>query len=161
MNKTVKIILGIVLVLVLMGATGAGGYILGQQAGNARSAKLEQFISERMGNSQGTMPFASGDSPRPSQGGAFGGGNQAGGGQTPTGQGMTGVISSVSDDSIEITLRNQPLTVKLSDQTTVNTSAAGSRADLKPGETIIITSERSADGTLTASSIQIVATSTP
>ena len=71
-------------------------------------------------------------------------------------RGMTGVVSKVSDTSVEITLRNQPSTIVINAQTLIYTSAAGSRADLKPGDTIVVTGERAADGTLSATSILIM-----
>ncbi len=159
MNRTVKIILAIGVVLVLMGASGGAGYALGLRTGTARAqATVQQFINERMGGSaQGTQPFF-----RQGQGGLFGG--------TPSpnrqmagavGGGLSGVVDKVSEDTIEITMRDQTFAIRLTDQTQIRKSTEGSRADLKAGDTVVITGERAADGTLTARSIQIMTLPNP
>lgn len=159
MNRTVRIILGIAGVLVLMGAAGGVGFALGHQAGAASArARLEQFIAERTGGTASGQMF-------PRQGNFPGGGQFVRGtpapGQMQMRGGLTGVIDRVTDDSIQITLRNQTFTVKLDNQTQIYKNTAGALADLKPGETVLITGENAADGTLTARSIQIVATPAP
>lgn len=159
MNRIVKIILGLVAAIVLAGLSGGVGYTLGQQAGAERSAKLEQFIAERLaGGASGTASFTPGAFSR--QGNSSGGGNPTGGPML-AGRGLTGVVGKVSDDSIELTLRNQVLTVTLTAQTLIYTSAPATRADLKPGDTVMVTGDSASDGALTARSIQVMASAQP
>lgn len=159
MSRTVRIILGFAGVVVLMGAAGGVGFALGHQAGAASArAQLEQFIAERSG---GTV----GGSMLPRQGDVNGGGQFVRGtpapGQMQMRGGLTGVIDKVTDDSVQVTLRNQTFTVRLNSQTQIYKNTNGTLADLEPGGTILITGENAADGSLTARSIQIVATPAP
>ncbi len=135
MNRTVKIILGIVVLLLVAGGSFFGGMVYGKGQEQAALATRR---------------------------GAFTGANGAGQGQPganarPGGQGgMFGQIDSIGDCVLVIKDNNGKQTqVKVTDTTLIEKQASVKLTDLTTGETVIVSGSTAADGSVTARSVQV------
>ncbi|HLI26796.1 MAG TPA: DUF5666 domain-containing protein [Chloroflexota bacterium] len=72
-----------------------------------------------------------------------------------------GVISQVEGDTITVNGPEGPVQVRLGDATAVQQLVPADRAALAPGQRVVVAGERAADGTLSATSVQIVGEGTP
>ena len=134
MNRTVKIILGIVVLLLVAGGSFFGGTLYGKsQAQTALAARRQ---------------------------GGFGGANGAGqpgasaraGGQG----GIFGQIDSIGNGVLVIKDNNGKQTqVKVTDTTLIEKQASVKLTDLATGETVIVSGSTAADGSITARSVQV------
>ncbi len=88
-----------------------------------------------------------------------GGSFQQYGGQQSGNRPTMGVVDKVGDQQISLKDPNSsnPVVVRLNDQTSYKKEAAGALSDIKKGERILARGEAGADGTLNATSIQIIA----
>ena len=134
MKRTVWIILGIVVLLLVAGGSFFGGTVYGKnQAQVALAARR-----------QGGFGGANGDG----QPGA----NARAGGQG----GMFGQIDSIGDGVLVIKDNNgQQTLVKVTDTTLIQKLAAVKLTDLKTGETVIVSGSKGTDGVITARSVQV------
>jgi len=132
MKRTVWIILGIVVLLLVAGGSFFGGTVYGKnQAQTALAAR------------------------RP---GGLGGANGQPGANGRTGGqgGIFGQIESIGDGVLVIKDNNGKQTqVKVTDTTLIEKQAAVKLTDLAAGETVIVSGSQGADGTVTARSVQV------
>jgi hypothetical protein len=132
MKRTVWIILGIVVLLLVAGGSFFGGTVYGKnQAQTALAAR------------------------RP---GGFGGANgQPAANARAGGQGgIFGQIESIGDGVLVIKDNNGKQTqVKVTDTTLIEKQAAVKLTDLATGETVVVSGSQGADGTVTARSVQV------
>ena len=132
MKRTVWIILGIVVLLLVAGGSFFGGTVYGKnQAQTALAAR------------------------RP---GGFGGANGQPGANGRTGGqgGIFGQIDSIGDGVLVIKDNNgQQTQVKVTDTTLIEKQAAVKLTDLATGETVIVSGSKGADGVITARSVQV------
>jgi len=143
----------IIVILVLLVAVAGGGFYLGTRYQSAQAAALAadraQFFAQRSGD----------------QGGAFFGQNGQGGAGGANRGGARGAVDSVNGDTVVINTPQGPVTAHLSGTTRITKSVAGTSDDIKTGETIVVTGERNADGSINAINIMIqpapIATPTP
>ncbi|GEM_PF-1763389 len=149
------ILLAALVVVVASGATGVYAYNMGKQEGmRAGLAARAEFIQMRTsGGAIAGTPNAAGAGTS----GGFGAGQGAAavgrGGQL--GNFATGQVKSVSDNELEITTATGVTKVKLTDKTQIEKTVAGTSADIKPGERIVVQGTRGADDVLEAATIQI------
>jgi len=141
MNRTVQIIIGIVVVLAVAGASFYGGMIYG------KSQAQTSFAARRQGGFPGGTG-ANGQFPAQGQQGAVG--RVAGQG------GIFGQITSIGNGVLVIKDNNGKETqVKVTDTTLIEKQASVKLADLATGDTVIISGSTGADGTITARSVQV------
>ena len=137
MNRTMRIILGIVVVLLVAGGSFFGGTVYGK-------AQAQTQLAARR---QGVFPGAGGNGQFTGQPGA----NARAGGQG----GIFGQIESIADGVLVIKDNNGKQTqVKVTDTTLIEKQAAVKLTDLAIGETVIVSGSQGADGTITARSVQ-------
>jgi len=136
MKRTVWIILGIVVLLLVAGGSFFGGTVYGKNQAQTAFAVRRQ--------------------------GGFGGANGTGQGQPGAnaradGQGgIFGQIDSIGDGVLVIKDNNGKQTqVKVTDTTLIEKQAAVKLTDLVTGETVIVSGSTAADGTVTARSVQV------
>jgi hypothetical protein len=136
MNRTVKIILGIVVLLLVAGGSFFGGTVYGKgQAQTALAARRQGGFTGANGAGQG----------------------QPGANARPGGPGgIFGQIDSIGDGVLVIKDNNGKQTqVKVTDTTLIEKQAAVKLTDLAPGETVIVSGSTAADGSITARSVQV------
>jgi hypothetical protein len=134
MKRTVWIILGIVVVLLVAVGSFYGGTLYGKN--QAQTA----FAARRTGAG------ANGQFPGQGQPGA----NERQGGM------LFGQIKEISDGALTVTDNNGKETqVKVTDTTLIEKQASVKLADLTQGETVMVSGSTGADGTVTARSVQV------
>lgn len=145
MKPTVKQVIGGVVILVVVAGTSfyAGTAYAASSRGAGRQGPAE-FSNGSRGGFQGPMM---------GQQSGIGAGMRGGFGQG----GMTaGTIVSKDADSVTVALASGgSAVVFLNGTTTVLKSTAATTGDLETGQTVVVTGAKSADGSVTASTIQI------
>jgi len=131
------------LVVIIAAATGYGGYSLGMKAGQQRAFSSRQAFLQARGVGGGAGQDSAG----------FGGG-QGIPGFDPSNF-ASGEIKQISGDTLQLSTTQEVLTVRLTDQTQFQKMATGTASDLQTGERITVQGERAADGSFTATSIQV------
>jgi len=104
------------------------------------------------GNDPATTPAAG----RGAGAGGYGGLRGQGQGQAPTGgQGNAaiGTVVSASSSQLVVKTQNGDVTVKLTGDTSIETTTKGTTGDLKAGEQVVV-SGQTTDGTLTATTVR-------
>jgi hypothetical protein len=142
MNKSVKIILAVVVVVTVAGGSFYAGTVY------ARSQIQSQFAARVGGFGANGQPGAfivQGDGQVLGQRGGNGPG------------GMTfGTIQQITDGAMTIKDQSGKETqVKVTDTTLIEKNASVSLADLAEGETVIISGSQAADGSITARSVRV------
>jgi hypothetical protein len=151
MNKTLKIILAVVGILVLAGAAFYGGMVVGENRAAASAATVPMNLPEGFQPPDGaTLP---GDVTR--QFGARGQGGGAGG--IAAQPGMTfGAIASIDGNTLTVTTQaGGVVTVQVTDTTLIEKNASVGVSDLAAGDTVIISGSANDDGSMTARSVQV------
>jgi hypothetical protein len=139
MNRTVRIILGIVVLVLVAGASFYGGMVYGKNQEQAALAARRQ----------GAFPGAGANGQLTGQAGA----NARTGGQ---GGMLFGQIDSIGDGALVVKDNNGKQTqVKVTDTTLIEKQASVKLTDLTTGETVIISGSTAADGSITARSVQV------
>lgn len=125
--------------LLLAGA--AGGYLLGSRGPGAASTSVVSPAAA------GSFDPYSGAGPCGRCGsGSFGRG----------GRGAAGTIDSVNGTTITLTTRNgRKINVTAAGTVTVTVRSPGSIADLKAGQSVVVSGQRGADGSITANRIDV------
>lgn len=139
MNRTVKIVLGVVLVLAVAGGSFVGGMAVGKSQARA---SLPSF--DAAGGPPGMVVQGSG---RPA--------GQSGAGSTRGGM-LAGEIVSI--DAGVLTLKDQSgeqVQVHVTDTTLIQKQADVTIDDLEAGETVFVSGTRGDDGSYTARSVQV------
>ena len=144
MNRVVKIVLGVLVVVVIAAGSFYGGMVFGKNQAQAAAPVP--------GEMQG-MPGV------PEQAGMPPGG-QAGtdGGQASSRQGgmLFGQIQAISNG--ELTIKDesgQQILVYVTDTTLIQKQAEVTVADLQEGETVVVSGSQATDGSITARMLQV------
>ena len=90
--------------------------------------------------------------------GVAGGRSRGGGG---LGGGVFGQLKSVNGNTLTVTTQNGDETVDLTANTQIEKTTAGTTADLKAGEQLVVRGQRDSSGTVTAESVQITTGGAP
>lgn len=146
--KAVKwILLAALVVVIASGATGVYAYNMGKQEGmKAGLAARNEFLAAR----------AAGAATTPGGAPAAPGGGVRGGQGALAGNFTAGQVKSVAGNELEITTAANTVTkVRLTDKTQIEKSVAGTPANLKPGERVVVQGARGSDGAVEASAIQL------
>ena len=139
MSKTVQIVLGLVVIVLVAAGSFYGGMLYGKQQANATAV----------------LPRAGFD---PGQPGAFGPRGQRGSeGGFSAPAGMTfGQIDEIDSEALLVTDANGKQTrVQVTATTLIEKNASVGVGDLEIGETVIVSGSDNADGSITARSIQV------
>ncbi|MCC7355729.1 MAG: hypothetical protein IT330_18460 [Anaerolineae bacterium] len=144
MNRALQIISAIVILVVVAGGSFYGGMVYGKrQAQSSTAATFRRGVAPITGEG-GQFQF-----PNPNQQGT---GPRAGG----AGGALFGEIAEIGDGLLVIKDNNGKETqVHVTDTTLIEKNASVNLADLKPGETVIISGSRGDDGSITARSVQV------
>jgi len=138
MNKVVKIVLGVVLVLAVAGGSFYGGTVYG------KSQLQAQFTAGRAGGFPGQGGFTARTGTQ---------NGQAGGAR---GNMLFGTIKTVNADGLVVTDQNKnDINVKIAGTTLIEKNMTVKVTDLAEGETVIISGNKADDGTITARSLQV------
>jgi hypothetical protein len=131
----------------LLLAGGAGGYLLARQGGSVASARAVDTAASA------SFDPASGEA-GPDDPGSYGRGHHGGFGHR--GRGTAGTIDSVDGSTIRLTTRDgRKVTVTAVGAVPVILRTQGSVADLKPGQTIIVSGPTGSDGSVIANRIAV------
>jgi hypothetical protein len=139
MNRTVRIILGIVVLVLVAGASFYGGTVYGKSQAQAALAARRQ----------GAFPGAGAN-------GQFTG--QPGPNGRTGGQGgmLFGQIKEIGEGALTVTDNNGKETkVTVTDTTLIEKQASVKLTDLAQGETVMVSGSQGTDGTITARSVQV------
>ncbi len=155
MKRVLMIVLGLVLVVAVAAGSFYGGTVYGKNQARAQLAAARQGAAAILG--QGGQPL---DPAQAGQGGAAARRQGALGVQGgPGGQGggvVFGEITEVKAGVLVITDNNGKQTqVTVTDTTLIEKNASVSLADLKQGETVIVSGSAGSDGSVTARSVQV------
>ena len=136
MNRTVRIAVGVLVLVLVAGGSFYGGTVYGRgQAQAAGSARLRAA--------------------RGTDGGAAG---QFAAGQRGAGQGgmLFGQIQDIGDGTLTITDNSgAQRKVQVTDTTLIQKQASVTLADLQTGESVIVSGSTGSDGSITARSVQV------
>lgn len=136
MNRTVKIILGIILLLAVAGGSFYGGTLYGENQAQATFAAARQ---------RGAVPANLQGTPFP----AMGQRNLQQAGM------LFGQIAEIGEGTLVVTDANgKRVQVKVTDTTLIEKQASVSLSDLTTGETVLVSGRQEADGSITARSVQ-------
>ncbi len=147
--KSLKwILLAVVAVVAAAGASGAYAYNMGKQEGmKAGLTARTDFLAART---------AGGAAAQGAPGGAAVPGAAARAGQgAMAGNFTAGQVKSVNGNELEISTATAVTKVKLTDKTQIEKTVAGTAADIKAGERIVVQGAKAADGALEASVVQL------
>ena len=141
MNRTVGIIVGIIVLVLVAGGSFFGGTLYGKnQAQTALAARLP-----------GGFPGIEENGQLPGQG-RLGANARAG----ALGGMLAGQIKEIGDGTLTVTDNNGKETkVAVTDTTLIEKQASVELTDLTPGETVMISGSTGTDGTITARSVQV------
>ena len=143
MNRTVQIILGILVVVVVAGGSFYGGMVYGK-------SQVPTFAALRgQGGAGGSVPGG--------QGTGQGGAAARQGAQGAQGGGFVfGQIEELGNGSLVITdTTGKQTRVTVTDTTLIEKNASVTLADLTKGETVMVSGTTGTDGTITARSVQV------
>ncbi len=133
MNRILRIVLSIVVLVVVAGGSFYGGMVYGQ--GQAQA----QFAARRQAFGQGGLFLTQGQ-----------------GAAQPPGGMLFGQIEQIGDGVLTIKDNNGKQTqVHVTDTTLIEKNMSVSLADLAPGETVIVSGSRESDGGITARSVRV------
>ena len=146
-NPVVTLIVGLVIGLII----AAGAFFGGMNVGKAQTQdQTQQFFAARGGGTGATGGGAGA--------GQFGGGNGQFAGRGAGGAAgnfATGTISKIDGKTLTLSVPNQAdITVTLVDTATIVKSVVGSPSDLKAGDRIIVTGQRSGNN-IAATGVQL------
>jgi len=145
MNKTLQIIVGLIVLIAVAAGSFYAGTVYAQQQQTANRAA--QLASRQGQNPNQNIDNADGNAARNQQGGRLG--NQGGGG-------TAGQIQEIDGDTLIVTTRNgNQIKVLVTDTTLIEKYASASTTDLEIGETLVISGSKNEDGSITARSLQV------
>ena len=140
MNRTLRVALGIIVLLGLVAGSFYGGTLYGKQQAEA---SLPQQFRQRLDMGQGVPTGA--DAQERGLGG-FGG----------QGEGLIGQIEEIDGDTLIITnVSGQQTRVQITDTTLIEKYASVTVAELEPGEQVTVSGSENEDGSITARSVQV------
>jgi hypothetical protein len=130
--------------LLLAGA--AGGYLLGSRAAGTAPTNVVSSAAEGSVGTGSFDPYSGAAPCGPCGPGGFGRG----------GHGTAGTIDSVNGTTITLTTPNgRKVTVTAADTVAVTVHSPGSLSDLKPGQNVVVSGQRGADGNIAANRIDV------
>jgi len=151
MRRLAVILGGVLTVLVVAGGAFYGGMVYER---SQRANLQARFFAERGGGPEGSEGFVFQGGP---QGFGQPGAPNAVPGQGSFGRGAAGTVKSIEGDTLLVSTPQDVTTVILNDQTVIHRFVVGGREDLQTGQRVSVIGERAQDGTITATSIQILA----
>ncbi len=161
MRKDFKLLLAGVAVCLSIGVGLVGCQSAGQQAAatdtgvaaTSNSATSNSGASNSGASNSAASNFATSTARR--------GGDQSG--QQSGGRPTRGTVDKVGDNefSLKATSGSDSATVRVNAQATIRKQVAGTLSDIKQGERIILRGETGVDGTIAATSVQLVAAGQP
>ena len=141
MNRTLRIALGIIVLLALVAGSFYGGTLYGKQQAEA---SLPEALWQRMGT-MGRGDVSGADAQERGLGG-FGG----------QGGGLMGQIEEIDGDTLIITnVSGQQTRVQITETTLIEKYASVTVAELEPGEQVTVSGSENEDGSITARSVQV------
>lgn len=148
MNKPLKIILGVIFLAAIAGASFYAGTSVGKSQAAASAASVPMNFPE--GFQPPDSAAAPGDGTRP-----FGGRGQNDDFTAPAG--MTfGAIESIDGNTLTVTTQaGGTVTVQVTDTTLIEKNASVQVTDLAAGDTVIVSGSDNSDGSITARSVQV------
>jgi flagellar basal body-associated protein FliL len=143
------ILLAAVVVVAAAGASGVYAYNMGKQEGmKAGLTARNEFLAARAGGAA--------NSGGPAGAAAMPGANNRAAGQgAQAGNFTAGQVKSVNGNELEISTATTVTKVKLTDKTQIEKTVAGTPADLKVGDRVVVQGAKAADGSLEASMVQL------
>jgi len=153
MNKTLQIIVGLIVLIAVAAGSFYAGTIYAQQQQTANRAA--QLANRQGQNPNLNIDNADGNAARNQPGGRLG--NQDGGRNAGQGGGGTfGQIDEIDGDTLIVTTRNgNQIKVLVTGTTLIEKYASVSATDLEIGETLVISGSKNEDGSITARSLQV------
>jgi hypothetical protein len=145
MKKSILIIVGVVVFVILVGAGGFWGGMTYQT--NQDSQAQARFFEQR------GQPPSDGQMPAGMQSRS---GDQMTGGFFRGGGGTIGEVKSIDGNTLTLSTPQDVTTVNLSDSTKIVKSVEGTNDDLQPGVRVMVTGETDVNGNITATQITIV-----
>jgi hypothetical protein len=140
MNKTIIVIVAIIVAVVLAAGSFYGGMAYQRtQTANTRAA----FFATRGLDANGTNPNGTQGQGQSQRRGFFGGGT-------------TGQIKTIEGNVITLSTPQNVTTVNLSDTTQIEKTGPGVLSDLTPGLTVVVSGQRDANGNIAATNIMIM-----
>lgn len=136
MNRSLKIVLGLILLLAVAGGSFYGGTLYGKNQAQASFAAARQR-GGLLANAQGT-PFPGMGQRNLQQSGM-----------------LFGQITTIEDGTMVVTdVNGKQVQVKVTDTTLIEKQASVSLSDLAAGEIVLVSGRQEADGSITARSVQ-------
>jgi hypothetical protein len=151
MNKALKVILGVVVVVVIAAGSFYGGMVFGKSQASASAATVPMNFPE------GFQPPDGAALPGDGAGrlGARGQGGAAGGFAVQPGM-IFGEIQSIDGDILLVVDANgAQKRVQVTNTTLIEKNASVEVTDLVTGETVIVSGSENDDGSVTARSVQV------
>jgi hypothetical protein len=151
MNKALKVILGVVVVVVIAAGSFYGGMVFGKSRASASAATVPMNFPE------GFQPPDGAALPGDGTGrfGARGQDGAAGGFAAQPGM-IFGEIESIDGNTLTLlTQAGGTLTVQVTDTTLIEKNASVAASDLAAGDTVIVSGSDNDDGSVTARSVQV------
>jgi len=147
MNRTLRVVLGVVVVLILVAGSFYGGTLYGKQQAQAA---MPQAFRERMAQfGQGGQEATGEQQVQPGPGGFGRLGGQGGGG-------IVGQIEEIAGDTLIITdFNGQQTRVQVTDTTLIEKYASVTVVELEAGEQVVVSGSENEDGSITARSVQV------
>jgi hypothetical protein len=144
MNRIVKIVLGVVLVLAIAAGSFYGGMLYGQN-----QAEAQPQAQAGLAVPEGMVVRGSGDPGQVPPGGAPGGNRRQGGM-------LVGEITVIGDGVLTLEDESgEEVQVYVTDTTLIQKQADVTIADLEEGETVFVSGSRGDDGSVTARMVQV------
>ena len=148
--KKVLIIVGAVVAAV---ALSAGSFVGGMAYQRNQVSQIQaNFFRSRGLNPNDQNPNGSGFNGS----GANGTNPNAGGQRGFFGGGVNGQVKSLDGNVLMVSTPQNVTTVNLTNSTRIEKSTTGSTADLQPGEQVLVTGQRDANGNVTATQVLIL-----
>jgi Domain of unknown function (DUF5666) len=140
MNRTLTIVLAVVVLLAVAGGSFYGGSLYGRSQAQATLSAARQGGFGGAGNSGANAQGTPGARRAGVQGGGF----------------VTGQIDQVADGSLTLTDNNGKQTkVLVTNTTLIQKQASVALTDIKQGETVVVSGNTGTDGSITARSVQV------
>jgi hypothetical protein len=144
MNRVVKIVLGVVMVLVIAGGSFYGGTVYGQNEAQSNSTAAGDWQGRSAGTRQfGSLPSGQDNTDRAQSFAAQGGS-------------LFGEIQSVGDGQMTILDQSgKQVQITVTDTTLIQKQAEVTMTDLQQGETVAVSGRQEDDGSITARMVQV------
>jgi hypothetical protein len=153
-GQWLTLLVGVVVVGLALGAVVAAVSGASRRGGVVPATANPAGAPGRAAGAAGAADAVSSANPSGSGPGSGGGPAAAGAARGP-GRATAGTIESVDGDTVVVTTPEGSVRVNLGDTTSLQKQVPAERSDLAPGQRVLVTGERDADGAVAASSVQI------